>query len=77
MTARMAGLLAEGSIGWVEHLLNIGSPPPKQGKFPVTGRKNNGFAVLDLALARIVNGARLLAVSRFCRSDIYLGDMGP
>jgi hypothetical protein len=42
-------------------LLNIGSPPRKQGKFPVNGRENqqkiSNFAVLDLALARIVNGA--------------------
>jgi hypothetical protein len=38
-------------------LLNIGSVPPKQGKFPAKSRKNNGFAVLDLALPRIVNGA--------------------
>jgi len=40
-----------------DFLLNIGSTPRKQGKFRANKAENGDFAVLDLALARIVNGA--------------------
>jgi hypothetical protein len=52
----MAGLLAK--VGRRDlPSLNIGSVTGKQGKFPAKDRKNNDFAVLDLTLARTVNGA--------------------
>src|SRR5579862_5910891 len=56
-TARMVKLLAKVGRQGLNTLLNNGSVRGEQGKFPVKGRKNNDFAVLDLALARIVNGA--------------------
>src|ERR1700722_17728881 len=62
-TARMAGLL--GGLGrGLDFLLNIGSPLCKQGKFRVNHAENSDFAVLDLTLARIVNGAD-------CRSPLF------
>jgi hypothetical protein len=58
-------------------LLNIGSVRGKQGKFPVNDRKNNDFAVLDLALARIVNGADCQPFPAYQRGDISPDDLGP
>jgi hypothetical protein len=55
-TARMAGLARKMGRGF-DLLLNIGSPLRKQGKFQPKASENSDFAVLDLALARIVNGA--------------------
>ena len=52
----MAGLARKVGRG-LDLQLNIGSPPPKQGKFRPKAPENRDFAVLDLALARIVNGA--------------------
>jgi hypothetical protein len=52
-------------------LLDIGSLRGKQGKFPVKDRKNNDFAVLDLALARTVNGADCWRFLSICRSGIF------
>jgi len=40
-----------------DFLLNIGSTPRKQGKFRPNKAENGDFAVLDLTLGRIVNGA--------------------
>jgi hypothetical protein len=57
----------------LDTLLNIGSEPGKQGKL----RKNNDFAVLDLALARIVNGADCRRFRSFFHRDIYPGNLGP
>src|ERR1700730_14891528 len=54
-TARMAGLLGGVGRGW-DFLLNIGSTPCKQGKFRANKAESGDFAVLDLSLARIVNG---------------------
>jgi hypothetical protein len=40
------------------HLLNIGSTPLEQGNYLAkAGRRRPFFAVLDLTMARIVNGA--------------------
>jgi hypothetical protein len=52
--------------------LDIGSVLRKQGNFPAKGRKNNDFAVLDLALARIVNGGDCQPFPAF-----WHGGMGP
>jgi hypothetical protein len=72
----MVKLLAR-SVGRIDTLLNIGSEPGKQGKFPAKGRKNNAFAVLDLALARIVNGADCQRFRSFFHRDICPGNLGP
>jgi hypothetical protein len=53
--ARMMGR-ARGFGRDCDCLLNIRSFPLKQGKFPANALKNSDFGVLDLALARIVNG---------------------
>jgi hypothetical protein len=52
----MAGLLAGFRRGF-DFLLNTVSSPCKQGKFPPKAPENADFTVLDLTLARIVNGA--------------------
>jgi len=54
-----------------DFLLNIGSIPGKQGKFRANKAENGDFAVLDLALARIVNGAEV------GRPDIGVALTGP
>jgi hypothetical protein len=41
----------------LDFLLNIGSTQRKQGKSRANKAKNGDFTVLDLSLARIVNGA--------------------
>ena len=46
----------EGALGW-GNLLDIGSSPCKQGKFPAKDAENSTFTVLDLTLERTVNGA--------------------
>src|SRR5882762_6240992 len=51
-TARMM----DGALGW-GNLLDIGSSPCKQGKFPAKDAENSSFSVLDLRLGRTVNGA--------------------
>jgi hypothetical protein len=53
-----------------DFLLNIGSTPRKQGKFRANKAENGDFAVLDLALVRIVNGAN-------CRPPCGVAAMGP
>jgi hypothetical protein len=49
-------LVSGGSRG-SDFLLDIGSTPRKQGKFRANKAENGDFAVLDLTLVRIVNGA--------------------
>jgi hypothetical protein len=51
------GGLTRGFGRGFDFLLNIGSLPPEQGKFPANASENSDFAVLDLTSARIVNGA--------------------
>jgi hypothetical protein len=68
----MAGLTRGFGRGF-DFLLNIGSPPCKQGKFRANDAENGDFAVLDLTLARIVNGAD-------CRPPLFTFEaaaMGP
>jgi hypothetical protein len=67
--ARMGRLHSRFGRGF-DFLLNIGSTPRKQGKFRANKAENGDFAVLDLALARIVNGAN-------CRLPFGAVAMGP
>ena len=45
----------EGARGW-DRLLDIGSSPLKQGKFPAQCAETGAFTVLDLPLGWTVNG---------------------
>src|SRR4030088_1191420 len=56
-----------GARRWVT-LLDIGSSPRKQGKFPAKDAENGCFTVLDLTLGRTVNGADCRPDSRCLRT---------
>ena len=64
-----------GARRW-DTMLDIGSAPRKQGKFPANAAENRNFTVLDLTLARIVNGADCWPHSRRGGHDGAIAQLG-
>src|SRR5579871_454461 len=72
-TARMAGACSQRIVVFGP-LLDIGSIRVKQGKPWPKGPKNRDFAVLDLVLARTVNGGDCQPPRSFRAATFQPGD---